>query len=432
MQASVQEDSIRSQIDRVLSSNTFRACGSLRRLLEYLVDCAIAGDTQDLKEYRIGVEGLGKEASYDPRVDPSVRVQVGRLRARLAEYYLTEGKDDPVVITVPRGAFAVCFEPNKSVIQPAPLVSEPAATAVPQSTRRVPSTLTAVVASASVCIVILAIFVLYRDRSPSSAAEVVDNVAFRQLWRPYLSSDKPVMISLGVPLGLRIQTHTPEGETLVGHMRDGRINEWPARPGSDEAKRLEIWKRQMSAPEIQASYQYVAVGEAIAAISLGKALATKTDPIVIRSNMLSWDAANGANVIFVGAPKFNQHTRNVPFHRYFRIGDAHVHNLQPAAGEKNAWPDEPNPTDARGAALIGRYRSPGGASWFTLVGSANSMCTWAAVEYLTRPEYVSRFTAALEKQFGKVPDSFEAVIEATFDQSSPVEVHHVALREIKE
>jgi hypothetical protein len=251
---------------------------------------------------------------------------------------------------------------------------------------------------------------------------------FQELWRPYLLADRPLLISLGVPLGLRFETRTPEGESMVGHIRDGRLNQWPDSPDSEAGKRLQLWQQHLKAGALEASYQYMAVGESIAAILLATALGRQTELTIVRSNMLSWDAAKGANLVFIGAAKFNPHLRNVPFSRNFRIGDFHVYNLHPGSGEKGAYPDIPGPTDRRGAALIGRYRSPGGGSWFTLVGSANSMCTWAAIEYLTRPEYVAKLTSAMRQAFGRVPDSFEAVVEASFDQSSPVEVHHVALR----
>ncbi|MBX5495075.1 MAG: hypothetical protein IRZ15_07035 [Bryobacteraceae bacterium] len=418
------EDIVRRQVDKVLSSNTFRTSGSLRRLLEYLVECTLAGDAHGLKEYRIGVEGLGKEESYDPRTDPSVRVQVGRLRSRLAEYYLDEGRNDPVLITVPKGAFSVVFEDR--VPSPPPPVPEPlpAPPAPSERALRWP----VIVLTGILCLIALWAFAA-RFGTKHPVAE--ENPAFEELWKPYFSSPKPTLIALGVPLSLRVQTTTPEGVDLIAHVRDGQINQWPSSADSQEAKRLEVWKKQLRTQNLSPSYHYLAVGEAIGAILLGNALSRHNNLTIVRSHMLSWDAANGANVIFIGAPKFNPHLRNALVSSNFRIGDFQIHNLRPKPGEKKAYPDVARVTDLVGAAMIARYHSPGGGSWFTLVGSANSMCTWAAIEYLTRPEYVTRLVASLRQAFGKIPNSFEAVVEARFDQSSPVEVRHVALRELE-
>ncbi|MCP5115626.1 MAG: hypothetical protein GY953_32775, partial [bacterium] len=48
-------------------------------------------------------------SSYDPGVDPIVRVQASRLRAKLKEYYEREGAGDPVTIELPRGHYRPCF-----------------------------------------------------------------------------------------------------------------------------------------------------------------------------------------------------------------------------------------------------------------------------------------------------------------------------------
>ncbi|MGH9627543.1 MAG: hypothetical protein ACRD7E_04250 [Bryobacteraceae bacterium] len=440
------DDARRRQLGKVLSSNTFRTCGSLCRLLEYLSERVLAGDAQDLKEYRIGVEGLGKEESYDPRTDASVRVQVGRLRSRLAEYYIEEGRDDPIVITVPKGAFSVVFAERKPADGPlerppdrsiAPPPVEPPADllrdAETKRESRFPRRSVAMAGAAAAVLCIVAILVFWSRTTAANSASHPEDEAFRALWHPYFSSTRPTLISLGIPLWLRFETQTPDGTTLVGTLRDGQLNEWPADSESVDGKRVAAWKKQLRVDQVEPRHHYVAVGEAIGAFLLGKALAGHlANATLVRSNMLSWDSAKAANVIFIGAPKFNPHLRNVPFSRNFKIGDFFVYNLNPKPGELEAYPDEPKTTDLRGAALIGRYRSPGGGGWFTLVGSANSMCTWAAIEYLTRPEYVANLTNALRRAFGKIPDSFEVVIEARFDQSNPIEVHHVALREVSE
>ncbi|HLW78666.1 MAG TPA: hypothetical protein VKU44_03615, partial [Terriglobia bacterium] len=73
------------------------------------VKTVLAGDAERIKEYLVGVEVFGRDGSYDPRIDPVVRVEAGRLRTRLAEYYRTEGQDDPVRIDLPKGTYVPDF-----------------------------------------------------------------------------------------------------------------------------------------------------------------------------------------------------------------------------------------------------------------------------------------------------------------------------------
>ena len=80
-----------------------------QRLLRYTVDRALAGEKDALKEAVIAIEGLGKSAAHDPKVDPSVRVIAGRVKKRLKEYYDSGGASDPVTIEFPQTGYVPSF-----------------------------------------------------------------------------------------------------------------------------------------------------------------------------------------------------------------------------------------------------------------------------------------------------------------------------------
>ena len=100
----------RAQLDRVLSSVTFRQVDRLKRFLHFTVSEALAGRGDQLKEYVIGVQVFDKDSSFDPRADPIVRVQARRLRARLVRYYREEGSSDALVIELPKGGYTPVFK----------------------------------------------------------------------------------------------------------------------------------------------------------------------------------------------------------------------------------------------------------------------------------------------------------------------------------
>src|SRR5437899_8623905 len=100
----------RQQIDRILSSDLFRESPILQRLLRYLVEQALAGETTNLKEYKIGSTVFQRGDDFDPRTDSIVRVQVGVLRKKLAAYYEGPGGGDDIIIEVPRGHYAPHFQ----------------------------------------------------------------------------------------------------------------------------------------------------------------------------------------------------------------------------------------------------------------------------------------------------------------------------------
>src|ERR1700676_432759 len=90
------------EIEKLTNSHSLRGSDSLCRLLRYLAEHSLGDPPSTVKEYQIATEVFGRSAHFDPQVDSTVRVQVGRLRAKLAEYYGSEGADDPIVVELPK------------------------------------------------------------------------------------------------------------------------------------------------------------------------------------------------------------------------------------------------------------------------------------------------------------------------------------------
>src|SRR5213593_1215581 len=87
----VEESAARAALEHALSSTVFASVGRLKRFLKFIVDQTLGGGGK-LKEFLIGIEVFEKPDSFDPRNDPIVRVQARRLRAKLAQYYESEGR----------------------------------------------------------------------------------------------------------------------------------------------------------------------------------------------------------------------------------------------------------------------------------------------------------------------------------------------------
>lgn len=103
---------IRAALDRVLASDAFRAAPQLSAFLAFVVERAMEGRGSELKGYTIAVEALGRPADFDPQTDPIVRVEAGRLRRTLSQYYRDDGRTDPVRISMPVGGYVPVFEPG--------------------------------------------------------------------------------------------------------------------------------------------------------------------------------------------------------------------------------------------------------------------------------------------------------------------------------
>ncbi len=105
-----------SQIQRLVNSEVLHGSESLCKLLRYLAERAIEFPGVPAKEYQIATEVFGRRPNFDARLDSAVRVQTGRLRSKLADYYADQGKDDPIIVEIPRGIYMVNFVHREAAI----------------------------------------------------------------------------------------------------------------------------------------------------------------------------------------------------------------------------------------------------------------------------------------------------------------------------
>jgi TolB-like protein/Flp pilus assembly protein TadD len=102
-------DDVRRQLDRISLSELFSRSPRMSRFLRFTVERSLEGHAEELKEYLLGVEVFDRKPDYDSRIDPIVRVEARRLRAKLRSYYDTEGRDDELIIEFPTGGYVPVF-----------------------------------------------------------------------------------------------------------------------------------------------------------------------------------------------------------------------------------------------------------------------------------------------------------------------------------
>lgn len=111
--------SLRAQVNRMLSGPAFVNSDRLSRFLQFIVDQVLQGNADQLKEYSLGIAVFDRKESFDPRVDPIVRVEASRLRNRIKQYYENEGRQDEIVVELTKGSYVPVFL-KKSAPEPAP------------------------------------------------------------------------------------------------------------------------------------------------------------------------------------------------------------------------------------------------------------------------------------------------------------------------
>ncbi len=182
-----------------------------RRLLKFLADKSIAGEADDLKEYSIATDGLGKHLTYDPCHNSAVRLQVLRLRQKLAEYYLEEGLEDPILIDLPKGRFRLRFEHRVSAVLCPPLsgaaqipaieMKETQAMRLSLVKNRMNRGPRFAVSLCAIFVVVLAIGGYDRLKTGNAKAMVTSyppgwDADMEELWRPFIKTDRPLIIAV--------------------------------------------------------------------------------------------------------------------------------------------------------------------------------------------------------------------------------------------
>jgi Tol biopolymer transport system component len=108
------------ELGKILASPVFANSPRMTQFLKFVVEETLEGNSGRIKEYVIAIEVFDKRDDYDPQVDSTVRTEASKLRSRLSRYYETEGREDPVVISIPKGSYVPVFEDGRKAAPATP------------------------------------------------------------------------------------------------------------------------------------------------------------------------------------------------------------------------------------------------------------------------------------------------------------------------
>jgi hypothetical protein len=409
----VDVESVRAQIDRLIQSKVFETSEVHRRLLQYLAEKSLTGEAERLKEYTIGLEAFSKPPTYDPKHDSIVRLQVGRLRQKLTNYYQTEAANDPVLVSLPKGAFKLNFE----IYRP----PEPPPAPPHHFAKRTQLALGIALVVVGVWAIVATIAAVRSARPPVADPWTPELEA---LWGPFLQSHRSTEICLGTPLFVRFPN--------LGFLRDPKVNDWA---DIEKSERLTEARRALGNKEILPSYNFTGAGEASAAFLLAKLLATrKKDLRLTRSSIVSWQQIIDEDVIFVGPPKFNVQLQAAAMKQQIVIEPDGIRNLKPRPGEPAYLPDNLAPgktSEGETHAVISRIPGLSGVGELLVIAGNASADTFAAAEWLTQPQRARELMQHLKTASGAIPRYFQVVIKVGFKQGIPVESSYVFHHEVE-
>ncbi len=402
------------QIDRIIASEVLHGSESLCKLLRYLAEHCIDHPGTGLKEYQIATELFGRPANFDPRIDATVRVQSGRLRSKLGEYYAHLGATDPWIIEVPKGAYSLVFS-----LRTLPVAPEPAAltsistTAFPNARSRTlynPWQLAVVALSVGLTLCLVALVPLLQDRANGRTAVRTDKQptgALAVLWKNFVDTpDEPWVIF--------------SNAEFVGRPETGMHY---SNPEADKGQAI--------------LDHYTGVGEVLGIHELDRVFASLHHGLrVKRGRLLSLDDAKNNDLIFVGSPSENLSLLEIPSAKEFvfrrmeagnRKGDLSIANVHVRAGEGALFLANTGLPIIEDYAVVGLMPGLNPSRWIMLLAGITTIGTQAAVEYVSRSNTAEDLLKRINGSTSGKAAPFEAVLRVKVAHGVPVQSEVVAL-----
>jgi len=374
----LEQEATLAQIQRIVQSKAFRTSEVHRNLLTYLAEKSLAGASDSLKEYTVGLDVFAKPESYDPRQESTVRMHVARLRQKLAEYYRTEGVDDPIIVDLPKGGFKVIFEPRLTV-EPPPVVVAEAQAPAPRFSRWEYLLIAALVLAVGSALYFGTRLRQVERTASTTTLELTPEL--QQIWAPFLSSTRPLLLCLSTPS-----------------------------PG------------------------VTGVGAANGAFLLGQFLGIrKSDMVLTSSDQISAPEIAMGNVVFLGPTAGNRNIQAVSLNREITIEANGLRNLNPKPGEQAFYPDRP----AKDSLDIGETHVlishvPGlyGNGESLYISGNGVAAVMGGVQVLTDPVRARALVAKLKGDSAKVPRYFQVAMKIKAMDDMPIDIGYVLHREL--
>jgi hypothetical protein len=329
------DEAIIKQVERIARSDAFVHSEALRRLLRFLAQKSMSGEADQLKEYTIGLEAYGKPPSYDPKHDATVRLYAARLRQKLGEYYNTEGIDDPIVLTLPKGHFKLIAESRRIAPSAGSAVASKLESGIARNSQ---------VKSSQVRTMLLGFALLLsltwgafnsiqwsRARAHEVHVPIVLTPELDKLWHPFIATNRPLILAIEDPLFVEFKgTDTA--------YRDKSLNQWSEVAASPKVAAI---RKALNNIEIVPRYYYTDLGEATASFMFGRLLSPYQPNISLsRSSAVTWQQLADNNVLFVGAPWLFVQIAGMSVSLEFKHDHSGIHIVHPKGGEPSLLVDD--------------------------------------------------------------------------------------------
>ncbi|MCA1619470.1 MAG: hypothetical protein LC795_09220 [Acidobacteria bacterium] len=449
------------QLEKVLHSRTLQNSESLKAFLRFVVEKTVEDDDVHLKEYTIATEVFGRNSDYDPRIDSVVRVQAGRLRTKLQEYYTTEGKGDRIIIDLPKGHYHpvfVCPQTDSGHETPAHATGGPAAGAAangqPAAAVATADAHAGHVEGASargkavglllgglvvlLCVAVAALYSSNRElrRRVATSDPSLNTEDFKAVWGPFVDdAESPLLVLSNPPLYRFLNEADPD--TLARRAIELTPEQTRSLVEAPEFK--EQWTGGGTPRLIPSLGMYTGMGEAIGVYRLTDLFRAADKAVLLRqSRHVGAADLKYRNVILLGSIYVNEWTRRLPSVESFNYTfAATIENRAPQPGEEREYKprfDEQTGKLAVDYALITVKPNVSGEHAVMTLAGIFSEGTEAAAEFVTTRNHLAVLGQRLRQLGGQngPPKYYQALLKVEVENGTPTTITLLSLRALPE
>jgi hypothetical protein len=425
---------IRRHLQQLLSSEQMEKSEASQKLLRYLAERALRGETP--KETDIAIDVFGRDASFNSAEESLVRVAVRALRRRLHDYYVGPGQRDEVQFDIPKGGYRLtCVSREVAAVQEeagtapsregTPSVPAPSSTAEPLLAKRRNKAVWAWALAATALLAVSAVinFYLWLNRANPLVDPTTAAIARSPLWSGILDSDRPLMVVVGDGF---MYTQVDPLTGRVQFVRDRAIN------SSEELRIFLAANPSIAAGKGQRYTSMIQKSTAAGMASILRLVNRPGRQVEVRArDDLQVDDLQKYDIIYIGPL-----SRLGPLAGHYELQSRYRYEQQTAGIRdivtgKSFVPEGEVTAKHTEYALAARFIGPGGNRIVILTPGGRNSGMLLTVRQVTSTQGLQELEKPLRAAAGgPLPDSFEALLSVTSFGQTDVAAEVIAVHKL--
>jgi hypothetical protein len=431
-------EEIRGLLERILSSKQFAHAPKKQKFLQLICETYMAGRADELNEYLIGYEVFNRHDTYNPALDPIVRVGAHELRKKLERYYKSEGKNDEILLEVPVGSYIPIF--TRRPLPPETIEPAQSAHATPGSPVRLGFGIPWITLIGLGFVLLIIAVILLASSNRRLRQQIKEGVPqkemseiYRLIWEPFLKDGSPTLVVLSNPTVYRFWNRA-DPDSLSARSINLTAAETAALAKTLGREQF-VLKNNLLPRLVPSSDEYTGLGEAVGLYRIATLFNGIGRNIRLKqSRTVSAEDLKNHHVILLGSVWVNEWSGKVSIKEDFiSSAGGTILNQNPLPGEQREYSakfDEKTGRLIEDYSLITIKPNISEKNTVMVLAGTHSEGTEAAAEYLTGEDRLAALNQRLLTFEPAPPRYFQVLLKVAIDNGIPTTIEPVTVHKL--